>query len=124
MVGGKKAVYIFDRGYPSAGMFLDLLAMGQKFLFRLGSAHFKREQKSMTGDDCVVQIVFNKGRISAAAKENPEAARKMAAVGSLKLRFVRIKLPSGDEKAAAANLTDKDFSTEEIEHLIYSALRY
>jgi IS4 transposase len=95
-------------------MFISLIEMEQKFLFRLGGAHFKREQKSMMSDDCVVEIVFDKGRINAAAKENPDAARKMTAAGSLRLRFVRIKIPSGGEKVVVTNLTDKDFGTEEI----------
>lgn len=71
----------------------------------------------MTGDDCTVNIIFDKTRISAAAKENPDAARKMEATGNLRLRFVRIKLSSGDEKIVATNLSDEDFSTEEIAHL-------
>jgi IS4 transposase len=95
-------------------MFLDLLDMNKKFLFRLSSVHFKREQKSMMSDDCVVEIIFDKDPINAAAKENPGAACKMSAARSLKLRFVRIKLSSSDEKVVAANLSDNDFSTEEI----------
>jgi hypothetical protein len=98
-------------------MFLDLLEMNQKFLFRLSSVHFTHEQKSMTGDDCIVDIVFHKNRIRAAGKENPEAARKMAAAGSLKLRFVRIKLASGAQRMVATNLSAKDFSAEEIANL-------
>lgn len=98
-------------------MFLDLIDMNQKFLFRLSSVHFKREQSSMTSDDCIVEIVFDNGRIRATANENSAAACKMAAAGSLKLRFVRLKLPSEVEKAVATNLADRDFSTEEIAHL-------
>lgn len=94
-----------------------MIELNQKFLFRLGSAHFKREQKGMTSDDCVVNLVFDTGRIRAAGKENPDAARKMAASGSLRLRFVRIKLPSGGEKVVVTNLSDKDFGTEEIAYL-------
>jgi hypothetical protein len=41
----------------------------------------------------------------------------MEAAGSLRLRFVRIKLPSGDERIVATNLSDEDFSTEEIARL-------
>ena len=103
-------------------MFLDLIEMNQKFLFRLSSVHFTREQKSMTSDDCIVNIVFNKNRIRAAGKENPDAASKMAAAESLNLRFVRIKLPSGIEKVLATNLPAEEFSAEEIAHLY--ALRW
>lgn len=100
-------------------MFLDLIDMNQNFLFRLSSVHFKCEQKSMTSDDCIVEIVFHKNRIRAAGKENPEAARKMAAAGSLKLRFVRIKLTTGIQRIVATNLPAEEFSPEEIAH-VYS----
>ena len=98
-------------------MFIDLLDMNQKFLFRLGSAHFKREQKGMTDGDCIIEIVFDKGRINAAAKENPNAAMKMACRSSIKLRFVRIKLPSGDMKVLATNLSAEEFDCNEINDL-------
>ena len=98
-------------------MFIDLLDMKQKFLFRLGNAHFKREQKSMTSDDCIIEIVFDKGRISAAAKENPNAAMKMVSKGSVALRFVRIKLPSGNVKVLATNLFAEEFGCDEINDL-------
>ena len=94
-----------------------MLDMKQKFLFRLGTSHFRDEQKSMTDDDCVLEIAFNKGRLRAAGKKNPVAAQKMEAVGSVKLRFVRIKLLSGDERVVATNLSAKEFSTEEIAYL-------
>lgn len=94
-----------------------MIELNQKFLFRLSYAHFKREQNSMTSDDCVVNIVFDKGRIRATGKENPDAAHKMEMAGNLKLRFVRIKQRSGNEKVVATNLSDKDFGTEEIAYL-------
>lgn len=98
-------------------MFIDLLKDGRKFIIRLGSAHFKHEQKSMTADDCVVRIVFDKSRIAAAGKENPEAARKMADAQSVCLRFVRIILPNGDSKVLATNLSCDIFSSEDIGQL-------
>lgn len=94
-----------------------MLDMNQKFLFRLSSVHFTREQKSITGGDCVVNIVFDKGRIRAAGKENPDAARKMEMAGILKLRFVCIKLTSDTQRIVATNLSAEEFSSEEIAHL-------
>ena len=98
-------------------MFIDLLKDEHKFIIRLGSAHFKREQKSMTSNDCIVRIVFDKSRIAAARKENPEAARKMSDVGNVYLRFVRITLPNGDSKVIVTNLASDTFSSEYIGQL-------
>lgn len=94
-----------------------MIDLKQKFIFRLGSAHFRREQKNMTSVDCFVDIVFDNVRIGSARKQNPDAARKMAAAGSVRLRFVRIKLPSGNEQVVVTNLTEEEFSTEEIAYL-------
>lgn len=98
-------------------MFLDLISMNQKFIFRLSSVHFKYEQNNMESNDCIVSIFFDKTRINATAKCNPKAANKMVALESLNLRFVRIKSPSGAEKVMATNLKAEEFSTDEISYL-------
>jgi IS4 transposase len=95
-------------------MLIDLLEGGHKFICRLSSVHFKEGQKNMPGDDCIVEIAFTMGRISAAKRENPEAARKMADVGSIKLRFMRLRLPNGDEKVVATNLNCEEFTAGDI----------
>ena len=78
----------------------------------MASSHFKQEQKTMTSDDCVVEIVFNKARITAARDD--EVRQKMQNTKSIKLRFIRVKLPNGDEKTLATNLSQEEFSYNEI----------
>lgn len=71
----------------------------------------------MESDDCIVEIVFDKKRIRATSKEKPDAARKMAAAESVKLRFVRVRLSSGEERVLITDLPYDMFDSGEIAHL-------
>lgn len=66
----------------------------------------------MASDDCAAQIVFNRARITAARGD--EVRQKMQNIKSIKLRFVRVKFPNGDEKVLATNLSEEEFCYNEI----------
>jgi len=112
VTGNKLCIYLFDRGYPSGEFFLDLMERKVSFLVRLGSASFRREQRGMDSDDCIVDIVFDKTRISASKKE--ESAKRLAVAGSITLRFVHLKLDDGDDEYLATNISGDLFDTKEI----------
>ena len=112
VIGAKPCIYVFDRGYPSGEFFLDLLEREVKFLVRLGSSSFKREQKGMLSDDCAVNIIFDKTRINACEKE--ESSQRLATAGKITLRFVRVNLKSGEYEYLATNIAADEFNTEEI----------
>ncbi len=50
VIGTHSCVIIFDRGYPSAEFFIDLMERQQKFLVRLSASTFKQEQKQMKNE--------------------------------------------------------------------------
>ena len=112
VTGEKPCIYIFDRGYPSGEFFLDVLERNVNFLARLGSSSFRREQKGMNTCDCMVKIIFDKTRIAACKKE--VSANRLAAAGSIDLRFIHIKLDNGDDEYLATNISDTLFNTEEV----------
>ncbi|MEX2012861.1 MAG: IS4 family transposase, partial [Candidatus Levyibacteriota bacterium] len=115
VVGTHPCVIIFDRGYPSAEFFIDLMERQQKFLVRLSATTFKQEQKQMKNDDCLVEVVFDKTRIN--PHKGTPTADKLVKAGSIHLRFVRILLQSGEYEYLATNLTPEEFSTKEIGEL-------
>ncbi len=115
VIGTHPCVITFDRGYPSAEFFIDLMERQQKFLVRLSSTTFKQEQKQMKNDDCLVEIVFDKTRIN--PHRGTPTADKLVKAGSIYLRFVRILLQSGEYEYLATNLTPEEFSTKEIGEL-------
>jgi len=112
VIGERKSIYIFDRGYPSGEFFLDLLERNKPFLVRLGSVSFKKEQQSMESDDCDVRITFDKTRCKACKKES--SAQRLKKAGFVELRFVRIDLENGEYEYLATNLTREEFNTKEI----------
>ena len=115
VTGDKQCIYLFDRGYPSGEFFLDLMERKVNFLVRLGSVSFKREQRGMDADDCMVNIVFDKTRTGACKKE--ESAQRLALAGSIQLRFVRVALKNGDTEFLATNISEDLFKTEDIGNL-------
>lgn len=112
VTGNKERIYVFDRGYPSGEFFLDLMERNVNFLVRLGSASFRREQKGMNADDCMVNIIFDKTRVGASKKA--ESANRLAAAGGVTLRFVHLKLDNGDDEYLATNISGELFDTKEI----------
>lgn len=115
VIGAHSSVIVFDRGYPSAEFFLGLMDRQQKFLVRLSASTFKKEQKQMSGDDCLVEVVFDRTRIN--PHKGTSTAEKMMKAGSINLRFVRILLQNGDYEYLATNLTPEEFFTKEIGEL-------
>jgi hypothetical protein len=112
VIGDHQSVIIFDRGYPAGEFFIDLMERQQGFLVRLSPYTFKKEQKQMTSDDCLIEVIFDKTRIN--PHKGTSTAEKLAKTGSIFLRFVRVMLQSGEYEYLATNLTPEDFSTEEI----------
>ena len=69
----------------------------------------------METDDCIVEIVFDSNRTR--PHRGTHTAEVMARAGSIIVRFVRIKLESGEYEHLVTNLNDEEFSTEEISDL-------
>jgi hypothetical protein len=116
IIGEKPCVYLFDRGCPSGEMFLDLNERGISYAFRLGSSHFRREQREMAGGGATVGIIFDKPRLS---PKRPESRQKLEKAGSVAIRFVHIKLENGADEYLAANLPKEEFTSDDISYLYH-----
>ena len=115
VIGSHPSVFIFDRGYPAGEFFIDLMERKQRFLVRLSPTTFKKEQRQMTRDDCLVEVVFDKVRIN--PHKGTPTEEKLTKAKSISLRLVRVMLNNGDYEYLATNLTPNEFSTEEIGEL-------
>lgn len=115
VIGEHLSVIIFDRGYPSGEFFIELIERQQKILVRLPSVTFKKEQKQMKHDDCIVEIIFDNSRLS--VHKGTHTHDVLAKAEKISLRFVRVKLQSGEYEYLATNLTAEEFSTGEISEL-------
>lgn len=117
IIEDKAFIVLFDRGYPSIENMLNRFEKGQKFLMRLSSSQFKREQSSMTSDDEIIEIKFDQTRIN--PYRNTKFAEKLRTVGSMFVRFVRVHLSSGETEYLATNLSQEEFNTKEISDLYF-----
>jgi Transposase DDE domain len=118
----KKRLIIFDRGYPSLKMFIDLLENYDKFLFRLGAIDFKREQLSMKSNDEWIDIVFDKTRLNT-YRDDYEFLRKLRKLNKINLRFVKVPITTADgelvDEYLITNLTDDEFDSESLKDLYH-----
>lgn len=120
IIGKKKSICIFDRGYPSGIFFMDLMERNQLFIIRLGSTAFGREQKQMTNEDQWMDIIFDKSRIGATRRNGKiENADRMEKTVSIRLRFVRLTLDNGNEEYLITNLSEKNVTTKEMQELYH-----
>lgn len=105
-------ITLFDRGYPSSKLILYMLENKQKFVMRLSSKDFKREQQSMESEDELVEIKFTKDRVN--PYRYTEHGKKLKNVGSIILRFVKVTLKSGVDEYLLTNLNKQTFKTDDI----------
>ena len=111
-IGPASTVLVLDRGYPSSVYFIKMLEENQKFLVRLKSSDFKKEQRAMETSDEEVEIIFDRTRMQHYL--GTETGEKMKSLGSIHMRFVRITLENGTTEYLATNLSSSEFTTEEI----------
>lgn len=108
-------IVILDRGYPSSQFFINRIEKNQKFVVRLHSKDFKKEQHAMQTDDEELEIIFTKDRIH--PYRGTDFADKLREVQSIKLRLVKVVLSSGVTEILATNLDKNEFPTEDIYEL-------
>ena len=62
-IGNIPYIIIMDRGYPSTPAFIHMMDKDIKFIVRLKSSDYKKEQSSLTENDQLVKIKLDKSRI-------------------------------------------------------------
>lgn len=112
IIGDKMFILVLDRGYPSLPYLLKMINSGQKFVVRLSSVDYPKEQQSMASDDEQVNIQINCSRMQKHRGKSYE--QELLDAGSLTLRFIKIHLDNGVIECLATNLTETEFSTEEV----------
>ena len=108
-------IIIMDRGYPSTPAFIHMMDKDIKFIVRLKSSDYKKEQNSLTEKDQLVKIKLDKSRIR--HYEGTPDGERMKELGEISLRMVKILLKNGSLEVLATNLSQTEFHTEEIKEL-------
>ena len=89
-IGNIPYIIIMDRGYPSTPAFIHMMDKDLKFIVRLKSSDYKKEQSSLTENDQLVKIKLDKSRIR--HYEGTPDGERMKELGEISLRMVKILL--------------------------------
>ena len=106
-----------DRGYPSTPAFIHMMDKGIKFIVRLKSSDYKKEQSSLSENDQLVKIKLDKSRIR--HYEGTIDGERMKELGEISLRMIKIPLENESLEVLATNLSEIEFSTKEIKELYH-----
>ena len=104
----KRDLIIADRGFPSLAVFVQLQQMGYDFLIRYNGEQFLRELKELVtsdDDDMVIEATLDGSEKRRKNAELQELLRKGTS-RAMKLRVVRIKLPSGENEYLVTSVLD------------------
>lgn len=92
-----------DRNYPSYRMLAELVHHSRDFVIRCSSASFAAARKMLKGEGKASQIVT----LKPCAEQKP-LIQKRGLPMSLKVRFVRVRLSTGEYEVLVTSLCDKD----------------
>ena len=101
-IGSIPYIIIMDRGYPSTPAFIHMMDKDIKFIVRLKSSDYKKEQSSLAEKDQIVKIKLDKSRIR--HYEGTPDGERMKELGEISLRMVKILLENGSLEVLATNL--------------------
>ena len=108
----RKAIWLFDRGFPSVALIQKLERMGARFVMRV-SADFLTEASDFARSGAVDKLL----RVE--RDENRRKGNKIKAETpyAFEIRCVRIRLKSGEEEFLITNLPRKEFPKRKIKEL-------
>jgi hypothetical protein len=110
-------IVIFDRGYISIDLLLTLMETKIKYLFRLPSTTFGKEQRSLKTDDEIIEIILTSSRIY--GLNDPMKREQARKLQKLRVRIVKIKLSTGEIEHLLTNIENSTMSPKEIGALYY-----
>lgn len=112
-----KPIIIMDRNYRSLSNMYKFIKNDDKFLIRITSSTYKKEQQEMKTDDDIIEIKPNSNRTYPYRDTNPELYNYLLSRNSIKVRCVKVILNTGETEVLLTNLEQNKFSKEEIKEL-------
>ena len=107
-IGSEQPYFIImDRGYPSIPSFLRMIDKDIKFVIRLKSSDFKKEQQELKSNDEDVSIELTKSRRHHYIGTDDE--KIIFSRDTFSMRFITVSLDDGKSEVLATNLSRNDF---------------
>lgn len=117
LLDNAKSIIIMDRNYRSLSNMYKFIKNDDKFLIRITSLAYKKEQQEMKTDDEIIEIKPNSNRTYPYRDKNPELYNYLLSGNSIKVRCVKVTLNTGETEILLTNLEQNEFSKEEIKEL-------
>ena len=117
LLDNTKSIIIMDRNYRSLSNMYKFIKNDDKFLIRITSSAYKKEQQEMKTDDEIIEIKPNSNRTYPYRDKNPELYNYLLSGNSIKVRCVKVTLNTGETEVLLTNLEQNKFSKEEIKEL-------
>lgn len=107
-------IYVMDRGYFSLAVIYHFINNGTKFIIRLNKKYLKEEQREMKTDDEFVEIKYQYDRIRNYKDKDEEFYKYYENGNTISLRFVNIKLSTGEIETIITNINSDNLTSEDI----------
>lgn len=117
LLGKFKSIRIMDRNYRNLSNIYHYVKNNEKFLIRIASAVYEKENQNMKTDDEIIEIKYEYNRARYYKKTDPELYNYLISGNSVKVRCVKIELDSGEVEILLTNLEKNKFTKEEIKEL-------
>lgn len=113
----KKIISIFDRGYILVEMLIFLMDLPIFYLFRVQGVTYAEEKDYMISDDEIVSIKVNGNRLRKVTDE--DIKNKAKQIDEIKVRMIRIPLPTGEDEYLVTNIPYEEMGTNDIGKLYF-----
>lgn len=117
LLGDFKSIRIMDRNYRNLGNIYHYIKNNDKFLIRIGSSVYEKENQAMNSNDEIIEIKYEYNRARYYKDIDPEFYEYLSSGNTVKVRCVKLELETGEIEVLLTNLEKEEFTTEEIKKL-------
>jgi hypothetical protein len=114
--GNNPLCFIFDRGYISLPLMLELDQLGVEYLFRVPSYCYREEIQAANVKDGEIEIKITKARLK---NVDSEDQTKYLAQKVKKARVVQVELDTGEMECLITNIASTEISYDEMKAFYY-----
>lgn len=117
LLGDFKSIRIMDRNYRNLGNIYHYIKNNDKFLIRIASSVYEKENQSMKSNDEIIEIKYEYSRARYYKDTDPEFYDYFSSGNTIKVRCVKVELETGEMEILLTNLEKDKFTADEIKEL-------
>ena len=114
-----KSIRIMDRNYRNLGNIYNCIKNDEKFLIRIASSVYEKENRAMKTNDEIIKIGYEYNRARYYKDSNTELYNYLKEGNTVDVRCIKVELESGEIETLITNLGYDEFTTEEIKEMYH-----